>query len=53
MSEMERVLWNFLFAATSSAAADAGRMPPAEAREISIYAVRELADVLVREKATA
>ncbi|HEX2842521.1 hypothetical protein [Hyphomicrobium sp.] len=53
MPEIERLLWNFLFAATSSAAADAGRMPPAEAQEISIHAVRELADILVKERTAA
>lgn len=49
MSDIERVLRNFLFAATSSAAADAGRLPPAEAEEISDCAVKELAQALTKE----
>jgi|GEM_PF-5026441 len=46
MPEIERLLWNFLFAAAKTAAADAGRTTPAEAREAAERAVRELASHL-------
>lgn len=46
MQEIERTLWNFLFAARRCAAADDGRAPQTEATEIAERAVKDLGAAL-------
>lgn len=52
MQEIERTLWNFLFAVRRCAAADDGRAPQKEATEIAERAVKDLSAALRQGDAT-